>query len=116
MKRACGLYIRDILDSIMKIEEFAGNMDYGEFVKDAKTSDAVVRRLEIIGEASKNVPREIRSKYKKIPWADMSKMRDKIAHDYFGINMMIVWKVIKEELPCLRSGITDILKDMGEEG
>lgn len=74
MKRSCALYIRDISDSIAKIEEFVAGMDYGKFTKDAKTSDAVVRRLEIIGEASKNVPREIRAKHKNIPWADMSKM------------------------------------------
>ncbi|MBI5236761.1 MAG: DUF86 domain-containing protein [Deltaproteobacteria bacterium] len=90
MKREYKLYLRDIFDSIVTIDKFIAKMTYAEFAMDVKTSDAVVRRLEIIGEASKNVPREIRLKHKNIPWADMSKMRDKIAHDYFGINLMIV--------------------------
>ncbi|OGP23805.1 MAG: hypothetical protein A2X93_04830 [Deltaproteobacteria bacterium GWC2_56_8] len=115
MKREYKLYIRDIHDSIVKIDEFVAGMNYDKFSKDTKTSDAVVRRLEIIGEASKNVPRDVKLKYKTIPWADMSKMRDKIAHDYFGINLMIVWKVIREELPGLQSGIAEILRQMKEK-
>ncbi|MBI5233880.1 MAG: DUF86 domain-containing protein [Deltaproteobacteria bacterium] len=71
MKREHRLYIKDILDSIAMIEGFVVDMGYDEFRKDAKTSDAVVRRLEIIGEAAKNVPRDIRLKHKNIPWSDM---------------------------------------------
>jgi uncharacterized protein with HEPN domain len=102
MKRDYTLYINDILECIKKIDEFVGDMAYDEFVEDDKTSSAVVRKLEIMGEAAKNIPREIRQKYKEIPWGDIAKMRDKIIHFYFGVDYEIVWMVIKERLPALK--------------
>ena len=112
MKRDYKLYINDILDSIAKIEEFIGYISYTEFVEDDKTSSAVVRKLEIIGEASKNIPKEIRMKYKDIPWSDMAKTRDKIIHFYFGVDYEIVWKVIKERLPTLKQQFERVLQEM----
>lgn len=85
-KRDYSLYIKDILDSIGEIEEFVGDISYDEFIKDDKTSSAVIHKLEIIGEASKNVPKDIRTKYKHIPWSDMAKTRDKIIHFYYQQN------------------------------
>ena len=111
MKRDYSLYLNDILDSILKIEEFVGSMGYEEFVEDDKTSSAVVRKVEIIGEASKNIPEEIRQKYKDVPWSDMAKTRDKITHFYFGIDYEIVWKVIKDRLPALKEQIKKMLGD-----
>jgi len=111
MKRDYKLYIEDMLDSLLKIEEFVGDMNYEEFVKDDKTSSAVVRKLEIIGEASKNIPKEIRMQYEEFPWSDIAKMRDKIAHFYFGVDYEIVWKVLKERLPILKKQIEKILKE-----
>ena len=112
MKRDYKLYIKDMLECIVKIDEFVGDMSYEEFVKDDKTSSAVVRKLEIMGEASKNVPREISRKYKEIPWSDVAKMRDKIIHFYFGVDYKIVWKVVKERLPILKRQIEALLKDV----
>lgn len=112
MKRNNKLYIKDILDSILKIKEFVGNMDYNEFIYDDKTSSAVIRKLEIIGEASKNIPKEIMIGYKEVPWSDMAKMRDKIIHSYFSVDYEIVWKVIKERLPTLEWQIDSILNEM----
>ncbi len=109
MKRDYRLYLNDILGSILKIEEFVGKMNYEEFAEDDKTSSAVVRKLEIIGEASKNIPEEIRQKYKEIPWSDMAKTRDKITHFYFGIDYEIVWKVIEERLPALKEQIKKMI-------
>jgi uncharacterized protein with HEPN domain len=105
------LYLKDILDSVLKIEKFVKGMRYKKFLKDDKTSSAVVRKLEIIGEASKNIPKEIKSRYKEIPWKDMAKMRDKIIHFYFGVDYEIVWKVIKERLPQIKRKIKEILKN-----
>lgn len=110
MKREYILFIEDIIDCIEKIEQFVGDMSFDEFVQDDKTSSAVIRKLEIIGEATKNVPKEIRQKYKNLPWADMAKMRDKIIHAYFGINYKIVWKVVKERLPEIKPVMTKILE------
>jgi len=112
MKRDYKLYIKDILNSILKTEEFIGDMSYRDFIEDDKTSSAIVRKLEIIGEASKNIPKEIRMKYKEIPWSDMAKMRDKITHFYFGVDYEIVWKVIKERLPTLKQQIQKLLKEV----
>jgi uncharacterized protein with HEPN domain len=111
MKRDYTLYLQDILDCIEKIDEFVGDMDYEEFVEDDKTSSAVVRKLEIMGEAAKNIPQELRQNYKEIPWSDIAKMRDKIIHFYFGVDYEIVWKVIKERLPTLKQQIERILTE-----
>ncbi|TAK59721.1 MAG: DUF86 domain-containing protein [Bacteroidetes bacterium] len=77
-------------------------MEKDEFVNDIKTNQAVVRSLEIIGEAVKNLPTTITKQYPSVPWADMARMRDKISHDYFGVDYDIVWRVIKERLPELK--------------
>lgn len=110
MKRDYVLYIKDILDCVEKIEDFVGDMDFDEFVKDDKTTSAVVRKLEIIGEATKNIPEEMRVKYQEIPWSDMARMRDKIIHFYFGVDYEIVWKAIKERLPTLKRQIKKLLE------
>ena len=112
MKRDYKLFIRDVLDCINKIEEFVGNMNFDEFVKDDKTSSAVIRKLEIIGEATKNIPRDVRQRYKTLPWSDVARMRDKIIHFYFGVDYDIVWKVIKERLPDIKLKIIQILNEM----
>jgi len=112
MKRSYKLFIEDIAECIKKIEEFVGNMDFDEFVRDDKTASAVIRKLEIIGEASKNIPKRIREKYKELPWSDMARMRDKITHGYFGINYKIVWNVIKERLPEIKPVIHKILEEL----
>src|SRR3989338_10478243 len=81
MKREYKLFIQDIKECIAQIDEFVGDMTLEEFKADEKTSSAVVRKIESIGEATKNVPKEIRQKYKELPWSDMAKMRDKMSTD-----------------------------------
>jgi uncharacterized protein with HEPN domain len=115
MKRDYKLFVKDILDAIDKIEEFIGRMEYGEFIQDDKTSTAVVKKIEIIGEAIKNIPRDVKARYNFIPWRDIVGMRDKITHDYFGIDYEIVWKVVKEKLPALKIQVEQVLKEMDEK-
>ncbi|MEW6374725.1 MAG: DUF86 domain-containing protein [Thermodesulfobacteriota bacterium] len=112
MKRNHKLFVKDILDCLEKINEFIGSMDFEKFMEDDKTKSAVVRKLEIIGEAAKNIPRQIRQKYRELPWTDMAGMRDKIAHFYFGIDYSIVWEVIKERLPEMKPVIQKMLREM----
>ncbi|MEW5760038.1 MAG: DUF86 domain-containing protein [Candidatus Thermoplasmatota archaeon] len=112
MKRDYKLFVMDILDAINKIEKFVENMNYKEFLHDDKTSTAVVKKIEIIGEAIKNIPRDVRARYNNIPWRDIVGMRNKIIHSYFGIDYEIVWKVIKERLPEIKQKINQILKDL----
>ena len=115
MNRDYGLFIKDVLDAIDKIEEFIGNMDYGEFLQDDKTSTAVVKKREIIGEAMKNIPKDVRVKYNAISWKDIVGMRNKITHNYFRIDYEIVWNVVKEKLPPLKIQVEHVLKEMDNE-
>jgi uncharacterized protein with HEPN domain len=115
MKRDLLLFLDDILDSIRKIELFSKNFTKKKFEKDEKTQDAIVRRLEIIGEAVKNIPDYFREKYPKIPWRKIAGFRDIIIHAYFGINLDRVWAVVKEDLPELKKKIEFILSKENKE-
>jgi len=106
-------YIDDIADAIESIEEFIAGLEYEEFVRDKKTNFAVIRSLEVIGEATKNIPDSIRDKYSHVSWKDMAGTRDKIIHHYFGVDLKVVWKTITEDIPPLKAMIRDILNDIG---
>ena len=110
MTREYRLFIHDILRAIQSIEQFVGKMEFNDFIKDEKTKSAVVWQIHIIGEATKNIPKSIRDKYKEVPWKYMARMRDKIAHFYFGIDYEIVWNVIKDKLPRIRPEIEQVLR------
>jgi uncharacterized protein with HEPN domain len=112
MKRDYRLFIKDILEAIEDIEVFIGKMSFDTFHADKKTRSAVVWKLEVIGEASKNVPASIRSKYKELPWKDMAGMRDKISHFYFGIDYQIVWEVVRRKLPIVKPVVKKMLKEL----
>lgn len=114
MKREIGDYIEDIIDSMDKAMNFAKDLSYEEFVQDNKTVFAVVRALEIIGEATKNIPDNVRKKYPEIPWKDIAGMRNKVIHEYFGVKLSIVWKSIKEEIPPLKLLFEKMLRELGE--
>jgi uncharacterized protein with HEPN domain len=90
-----------MLESIHRITTYIAGMTYESFVTDTKTQDAVIRNLEILGEATKNLTEETRAKYPNIPWSSMTKTRDRLVHHYFGVNLDIVWQVITLELPRL---------------
>ncbi len=109
MKRDYSLYLKDILQAADDIESFIGDMTFDVFLSDKKTRGAVVREIEVIGEAAKNIPKAIRDKHKELPWQDMARMRDKISHVYFGINYEIVWKVVKERLPEIRASVINVI-------
>ncbi len=114
MKREIGDYIEDIISAMGKAMDFVKNISYGEFTRDDKTVFAVVRALEIIGEAAKNIPDDIRKNYPLIPWKDMTGMRDKVVHEYFGVKLSIVWRAVKDEIPPLKPMFEKILKDIEE--
>ena len=113
MKRDYFDYVSDILDSINEIEEFVKEMGFNEFRGDKKTINAVVRSLEVLGEAAKNIPEGLRVKYSDVPWSRMAGMRDKLIHEYHGVDLEIVWTVLKEELPPLKPKIERILEETG---
>ena len=101
--------IRDILDCIEKIERFTRGYTFTDFQEDEKTIDSVLRNLEIIGEASRHVPTDIRIRYPDIPWVEMLTMRNIVIHEYHGVNLEIIWQTVKENLPPLVSPLKQIL-------
>jgi uncharacterized protein with HEPN domain len=103
MSRDYRLYLEDILESCRKIKRFTEQMPFDQFVEDEKTYDAVVRNLEIIGEAAKNVPEDIRLCYSGVEWRQIAGLRDLIAHEYFGIDNDILWDIIQNKIGTLQA-------------
>jgi uncharacterized protein with HEPN domain len=95
-------HLNDILVAIHDIEEFTENMDYDAFASDKKTFYAVIRSLEILGEATKRIPLSFRDKHPEVPWSKMAGMRDVLIHDYMGVDAKTVWKVVEGRLPELK--------------
>jgi len=112
MKRDIMLYIEDILESILKIEEYTSNVTEQAFSSNTQLQDAVIRRLEIMGEAVKNIPEQFRTRYPDIPWKEIAGMRDVVIHSYFGIDMRRVWKVVKEDFPVLKTNLEKVRRDV----
>ena len=108
------VYVEDILDAINSIEEYTKGLTYESFVSDKKTVDAVIRNFEIIGEATKHVPLFVRREYPQVPWRDMAGMRDKLIHGYFGVQLDVVWKTIRERLPEVLPLVVEALARMKE--
>jgi len=101
-RREIADYIDDILTAIADVEEFTLGMNYETFAEDKKTANAVIRSLEVLGEATKRIPILIRQKHPDIPWSKMAGMRDVLIHDYMGVDLKTVWKVTQERLPELK--------------
>lgn len=110
--RTPALYIKDILESMNLIDQFVARMELEDFKKDIKTSDAVIKRFENIGEATKNIPEEIKAGYPDIPWKEMAGMRDKLVHFYFGVKHELVWTAVKNRIPAIRLVIEKLLNDL----
>jgi len=112
MKRRYSDYLRDIVDATLKAEAFVSNVSADEFVVNDEKVFAVIRALEIIGEAARNVPEELRARYPAIPWRDMAGMRDKLIHAYFVVSLGRVWATVKTDLPGLRAAVQAILPEV----
>lgn len=109
-KRDSSDYLRDILDAIDKIAQFTRGMSSGQFASDDKTQFAVVRAMEIVGEATKHIPKTVRTRHPQVPWAKMAGMRDKLIHGYFGVDLEIVWQTATQLIPTLRPLIAKALQ------
>ena len=106
-------YLQDIVDSINDIESFTGDMDFDSFREDRKTIYAVIRCIEVLGEATKKIPKSIKDRYPSIPWQEMVGMRNKMIHEYFGVNVRILWETAREDIPSLKPLIQEIGDRLG---
>lgn len=110
-KRKPDVYLQDILESIQQIEEYLDGVNENEFYQNSEKQDAVLRRLEIIGEAVKHISDDIRNEYHEVPWRKIAGMRDIIIHEYFGVTLSMIWVVTQRDLPDLKSKIKDIINN-----
>ena len=115
MKRDLRLFIEDILENIDLIQDSTKKLSLRDFKSNKLIIDATIRRLEIIGEAAKNIPDDFRKRYPKIPWRDIAGFRDVVTHAYFGVILEKVWEVIKKDIPDLEKKIKLILSDMQQQ-
>jgi len=104
-------YLKDIIKALKSIETFVEEMNFEGFRQDDKTMSAVIRKFEIIGEATKNISNNIRDQYSQIPWKEMAGMRDRLIHGYSDVDLNLVWETIQKRLPELKSEIQNILKE-----
>ena len=112
MNRKISLYIRDILKNMVDAEEFIQGMSMEQFENDKKTLYAMLWSIEVIGEAAKHVPHKIRELHPNVPWKEMAGMRDKLIHDYIGVDAETVWLVVKDRIPAIRPLIEQILQEV----
>jgi len=112
MTRSVALYVKDIIQNMLDAEEFIRGFSYETFISDKKTFNAVVRSIEVIGEAAKNIPGGVRNIYPDVPWKEMAGMRDKLIHFYFGVDREAVWITVKERIPTIRPIFEQIHRDL----
>lgn len=110
MPRDYRVFLDDILEATRKVLEYTAGFSYEQFFTDRKTVEAVVWNLQIIGEAAKNIPEEIRSRHPNVPWRDMAGLRDIIVHQYFGLKLDVIWKVIQDDLPRVEALVRGIFE------
>jgi len=112
MKKDTKIFLEHILESINLIEEYMQDKTKTEFLETKQLQDAVIRRIEIIGEAVKNIPDDIKEKYKDIPWRNIMGMRDILIHQYFGVDLELTWEVINNNIPELKKKISSVKKKL----
>jgi len=112
MKKNINIFLEHILESIFLIEEYIKDKNKSEFIKSKQSKDSVIRRIEIIGEAIKNIPNDFKKNYNKIPWRQIIGMREILIHQYFGVDLNLTWEVIEKDLPELKKQINKIKKDL----
>ena len=110
-----GDYLQDILDSINDTDDFVKGITFEAFLKDKKSINAVIRSIEVIGEASKKIPHSMRKDFPDIPWKKMAGMRDKLIHEYFGVDLEIIWEVIKTDLPSIKPLVIEAIDKLEGE-
>jgi len=109
-KRGNREFVIDMYIACQNILEYTQGLDFKSFLKDKKTIDAVIRNIEILGEATKNVTDELKVEFPEIEWKDIARTRDKIIHFYFGVDLDVVWKIIQHDIPALKEKLEKIIR------
>jgi uncharacterized protein with HEPN domain len=112
MKRDETVYLRHILDAIARIQMYVQGIDEATFLDQPLIQDGVIRQIEIIGEATRRLPQDFRKAYEHIPWQDIAGMRDKLIHDYFGVDIETVWLTVQDDIPVLKVEVMRILENL----
>ncbi|MCK4342762.1 MAG: DUF86 domain-containing protein [Phycisphaerae bacterium] len=115
MPRDLKVYLEDILTAVEKIRRYAAGLSLDTFARDEKTLDAVVRNLEVIGEAVKQIPEDVRVRHPQVEWKKIAGLRDILIHAYFGIDLEIVWDIVQNKLPALEPQVRQILLSFDHE-
>jgi len=114
--RPAALLIEDILERIRRIERFVAGLDHEVFLRDDKTIDAVIRNVTVIGEAANRLPQEFKGRHLDVPWHRIVGLRHRVVHDYFDVDLDLVWAIVETELPKLAAPLSDIQNSADQDG
>ena len=110
MKKDDSVYLRHIMDALLQIERYTDGVTYEEFLSNSLLQDGVIRQLEVMGEAARNLSEDLRNEYPKIPWRQMISLRNRMIHAYFNVNLQIIWEIIQGDIPNLKQETKHVLE------
>ena len=115
MKKDDCVYLHHIIDAFLQIEHYTDGVTYEEFLSNRLLQDGVIRQLEVMGEAARNLSEDLRNEYPKIPWRQMISLRNRMIHAYFNVNLQIIWEIIQGDIPNLKQETMHILETLNQK-
>ena len=115
MKKDDTVYLRHIIDAFLQIERYTNGVTYEEFLSNSLLQDAVIRQLEVMGEAARNLSADLQNEYPAIPWRQMISLRNRMIHAYFNVNIQIIWEIIQGDIPNLKKDMMRVLENLNQK-
>ncbi|MGB7570429.1 MAG: DUF86 domain-containing protein [Methanothrix sp.] len=115
MKKDDTVYLRHIIDAFLQIERYTNGVTYEEFLSNSLLQDAVIRQLEVMGEAARNLSADLQNEYLAIPWRQMISLRNRMIHAYFNVNLQIIWEIIQGDIPNLKQDMMRVLENLNQK-